>query len=101
MIFHYIKFAFRSLFRDKVFSLINIIGLAIGLACSFFITVYVINELSYNHFYPNKDRIYRVNTNRLDFNFETACSPYVLAERFKTEFPEIEEIVAKSSFYLS
>jgi len=60
MIQNYILVAFRNLVRNKIFSFINIIGLAIGLACSILIFLWVQDELSYDRFHEDGDRIYRI-----------------------------------------
>ena len=60
MIKNYIKIAFRNLWRHKGFSIINIIGLAVGMTAGFLIYMYVKFELSYDHFNANYDNIYRV-----------------------------------------
>lgn len=97
---HYFTFAFRSLLRDKVFSLINIVGLAIGLTCSFFITIYVVNELSYDKFYGNKELIFRVLTKSEGFSeFTQPKTSYCLGARFSTEYPEIEDYAIYKSSY--
>jgi hypothetical protein len=57
---NYLTIAFRSLLRHKGFSLINILGLAIGMAACLLIMQYVSFELSYDAFHANKDRIYRI-----------------------------------------
>ncbi|MFC1725612.1 ABC transporter permease [candidate division KSB1 bacterium] len=57
---NYLKTAFRNMKRQKVFSLINISGLAIGMACSILILFWVQDELSYDKFHINIDRIYRI-----------------------------------------
>jgi putative ABC transport system permease protein len=62
MIKNYIKIAFRNLWRHKSFSLINIIGLAVGMTACFLIFIYVKFELSYDKFNQNFDQIYRLNT---------------------------------------
>jgi ABC-type antimicrobial peptide transport system permease subunit len=56
----YFKIAFRNLVRHKAFAAINIAGLAIGMACSIFILLWVQNELSYDKFHKNADKIYRL-----------------------------------------
>ena len=61
MIRNYIKIAWRNLVRNKVSSMINISGLAIGLACVFLIGMYVKDELSYDRFFKDSNRIFRVN----------------------------------------
>jgi len=59
---NYIKIAFRNLWKNKGYSAINILGLAIGLATCLLITLFVVDELSYDKFNKKADRIYRVNT---------------------------------------
>jgi putative ABC transport system permease protein len=61
MIKNYLKIAYRNLLQHKVFSLINILGLTIGLTCCFLIMVFVRHELSYDTFHEKYDRIYRLN----------------------------------------
>ena len=62
MIWHYIKLSFRTLVKDKLNSMINIVGLAIGMAAVLLISIYVQHELSYDKFNENHDRIYKVLT---------------------------------------
>ncbi|MVM38724.1 FtsX-like permease family protein [Spirosoma sp. HMF3257] len=60
MLFNYFKIAYRNLLRQKGFSLINIVGLTVGLTCCFLILLFVRHELSYDTFQQKFDRIYRV-----------------------------------------
>ena len=60
MLKNYVKIALRNLKNNKGYSLINILGLAIGIACCLIILIYIQNELSYDKFYKNADLIYRV-----------------------------------------
>ena len=62
MLKNFLKTAFRNLIKHKGYSLLNILGLAIGMACCLLILVYVQDELSYDRFHENADRIYRINT---------------------------------------
>ena len=62
MIRNYLKTALRNLWKNKGFSAINIIGLAIGLATCLLILIYVMDELSYDRYNKNADRIYRLDT---------------------------------------
>jgi putative ABC transport system permease protein len=64
MLKNYLTVAWRNLIRHKVFSLINILGLAIGMAACLLIWQYVGLEMSYDHHVPGADRIYRINTAR-------------------------------------
>ncbi|MDX1672745.1 MAG: hypothetical protein R3211_10420, partial [Balneolaceae bacterium] len=60
MLGNFFKTAYRNLSRKKGYSLINLLGLALGLASCLLILLYVQHELSYDRFHPNADRIYRV-----------------------------------------
>ena len=60
MLKNYFKLALRNLRRSKGYSFINLFGLTLGLTCCFFLYLYVDDELSYDQFHINKDRIYRV-----------------------------------------
>lgn len=61
MLKNYFKIAFRNIVRHKTFAAINIAGLAIGMACSIFILLWVQHELSYDNFHQNGDHIYRIS----------------------------------------
>ena len=60
MLRNYLIIAWRNLLRHKLYSLINILGLAVGMACSLLILQYVRYELTYDHQHLKSDRIYRV-----------------------------------------
>jgi len=92
MLKNYLKIAARNLAKHKFYSFINITGLAIGLACSLLILLYVQNELSYDRHHANADRIYRVQV-EIKFgekHFELAAAPAPLAAALIDEFPEVE-----------
>jgi putative ABC transport system permease protein len=55
---NYLAVAIRSLSRNRVYSLINILGLALGIGCSLVICLYVMDELSYDRYHVKADRIY-------------------------------------------
>ena len=85
--------AFRNLNKYRFYSMLNISGLAIGLATCIFITLFVLDELSYDKFHPDHERIYRVASD-LKFNdneFNFPVSPAPMAEAFPKDFPEIEK----------
>ncbi len=95
MLKNYLLSALRNLRKTKLFSLVNIFGLAIGTATCLLILHYVSFEKSYDQFHPNADRIYRIRYER-DGNDGTSvrfasCCP-VAAPRLKARFPEIEKI---------
>lgn len=60
MLKNYLKIALRNLFKHKGYSFLNVFGLAAGLACSFFILLWIQDELSFDSFHAEKDQIYRV-----------------------------------------
>lgn len=66
MLIIYLRIALRNIIRNKTFSLINIMGLSIGLVSFLGISLYVIDELSYDRFHKNSDRIYRAITSMSD-----------------------------------
>lgn len=88
---NYFKVTIRGFLRNKVYTLINILGLSVGLACCILIMLWVQNELSYESFVKNRDNIYRVVCD-IDFAGQTnalARTPVSLAPALKNEFPEI------------
>jgi putative ABC transport system permease protein len=92
---NYIKTAFRSLKKNKGFTAINVLGLALGLAVCLLIVFYVIDELSYDRYNDKADRIYRVN-NEIKFGGSDATyatSPAPFAAAAESEFPDIEHAV--------
>lgn len=60
MLKHYLKITLRGLYKDKAFSIINILGLAVAIACSFLLIFWIKFETSFENIYPNKDRIYKL-----------------------------------------
>ncbi len=92
MFSNYLKTALRNLWKFRGYTLINILGLAIGLACVLLILLYVQTELSFDRFHENRDRIYRLNlgaTNpQTQESIQRAVGPYRLAEEMKVDFPD-------------
>lgn len=92
MLKNYIKIAFRNITRHKIYSFINIVGLAVGMAACILIFLWVQDELSYDRFHENADNIYRVVENQYYSGqepFPVAVTPAPLAEYLKNEYPEI------------
>ena len=79
--------------QNRVFACINALGLSIALAVSFIILLFVINELSYDHFHKNRNQIFRVLNYFVDYDRTTAETPYVLATTLKEEFPQVQKAV--------
>jgi putative ABC transport system permease protein len=104
MIHHFFQIAWRNLVKRKLYSFINIAGLAVGMTCCLLITLYIKNELSYDQYHVKKDRIYRVlQTFRSvkegvnpgpptpeDF-WVWGCAP--VGPALQADFPEIEKVV--------
>lgn len=94
MLQNYFKIAVRNLFRNKVYSAINIVGLAIGVASCVLIYLYVQDELSYEKHFSKADRIVRlVGDIKSDSGHEQfALSPAALAPALTKDFPDVEHI---------
>ena len=90
---NYIKIAIRNLLKNRVYSLINILGLSIGLATSLLILLYVVNEWNYDQFHSKSERIFRVvQTMESENNSEAdASTPFLLGPVLDAEFPELIE----------
>ncbi|QHT70439.1 FtsX-like permease family protein [Rhodocytophaga rosea] len=97
MLRNYLTIAFRNLLRHKTFSLINVLGLTIGMAACLLIMQYVCFELSYDSFHQNKDRIYRIPVEFFLANgqrdYIDADSPPILGPTLQQDFPEIADYV--------
>ncbi len=91
----YLKTALRNILRNKTFSVINIIGLAIGMAACITIFVFIQHEYSYDNFNKKADRIYRVNVeaNINDRDMKVAITPALLGSYLKDKFPQVENSV--------
>lgn len=88
---NYLKIAARNILRNKLFSSINILGLAVGMACFILIFLFIQHELSHDTFHVNKDELYLVNIKQPgDLNgYGDPNAPYAFAPILAREFPEI------------
>src|SRR5215213_8879541 len=92
---NYFKIAFRNLWKNKGYSAINIIGLAMGIATCLLITLYVLDELRFDRFNKKADRIYRINAD-IKFGGEEqklAVAPDPMAFTLVKDYPEVENAV--------
>ncbi|MBU1012144.1 MAG: ABC transporter permease [Bacteroidetes bacterium] len=91
MIVNYLKTTFRSIFRNKLFSILNILGLALGLSTTILILLWVQDELSFDKHFKDYQQIYRIigmnDFNGQAVNVTTTVAP--LAENLKSEYPDI------------
>jgi len=95
MIRNYLKIAWRNLFRNKGFSLTNLLGLTIGITCTILIFLWVQDELTYNKFHANYDNIYKIKANR-DFNNQVFTDDNMvlpLAKTLKEKLPQVKNAV--------
>ena len=90
MIKGFLKIAIRNLLRNKVYSLINILGLSVGITTCTLITLYVMAESGYDKHHKDAARIYRIASAAKGDKW--VATPAPLAAGVKQEFPEVEEI---------
>jgi len=90
---NYIKIAFRNIRRHKIFSLINISGLATAMACCVVVLLYATNELSYDKFHEKKDFIYRLTSQKSMRNtwYFSPRAPWPAGRTVKELFPEVKD----------
>lgn len=90
---HYLKSALRFLKNNRLYAVINALGLSVSLAVSFLILLFVINEHSFNHCHRHRKQVYRVINHYEEFKTTMAGTPYVLAGALKEDFSRIEKAV--------
>ena len=94
MLKNYLKIAWRNLRKQKFYTFLNVFGLALGMASCLLITLYVIDELSYDRSFSNADRIYRINS---DIRFggaemKLAVAPDPMAFTMLKDYPQLEAV---------
>jgi putative ABC transport system permease protein len=94
---NYLKVALRNLFRHKVFSLINILGLSIGLACAMLIILFAKDEFSFDRFHQKQNEIFRIVSEQYDdagnYTGAGGFTGFFHGPAFAAQIPEIETIV--------
>lgn len=96
MIRNYFKTAFRNLWRNKAFSVINIVGLSVGLACCMLIFLYAMDEVSYDRFNVNAPNIYHLVADMKGIDgqiHKTSSTGDMPGSSFKRQLPEIQDFV--------
>nr|NQU94154.1 ABC transporter permease [Bacteroidota bacterium] len=100
MLKHFFTTSIRSLFKQKGYLFINVLGLAVGLTCFMLIALYVLNELSYDRFNTKVDRIYRVKIkgqmSGQELNQAITAAP--MAKALITDYPEVESVTRFAKF---
>lgn len=95
MLRNLLKISFRTIAKDKTYSILNVTGLTIGITCSLFLLMYILHELSYDRYHENARNIYRVvsNIKETDNAFTWAVAQIPLAEELQDNYPEVENAV--------
>jgi putative ABC transport system permease protein len=99
MIKNYLKVAVRNLLKHKGYAFINILGLAVGIAASVLIFLYITNEMSYDKFHEKADRTYRIKadwSNNGDSRIHQLGTPFILAQTIREKYPQVEAITQLS-----
>ncbi|MGB3860902.1 MAG: ABC transporter permease, partial [Candidatus Aminicenantaceae bacterium] len=99
MIKNYLKVAVRNLLKHKGYAFINILGLAVGIAASVLIFLYITNEMSYDKFHENAHRTYRMKadwSNNGDSRIHQLGTPFILAQTIREKYPQVESITQLS-----
>jgi len=93
MLKNYLKIAWRNLVKNRTFSIINILGLAIGLCCFLLIALWVMDELSFDKYNKRADRIYRINSD-IKFGGSELKLPVasdMMGQMLKKDYPQVEQ----------
>jgi len=95
MLKNYLKIALRNLARHKGYAFINVLGLAVGIAASVLVVLYVVDELGYDRFHENSERIHRITadwSNRGDSKIHQLGTPWILAKTIRDKYPQVEAL---------
>ncbi|RLD27387.1 MAG: hypothetical protein DRI70_04595, partial [Bacteroidetes bacterium] len=89
---NYLKVAFRSLNKNRVYAVINILGLALGLAITILVFMFIKDETSYEKHWSGYDRVYRtgIKADMMGQKMDAPVSPSPMANAFRTEFTDVE-----------
>ena len=89
---NYLKVAFRSLNKNRIYALINILGLALGLTVTILVFMFVKDEMSYEKHWSGYERVYRagIKANMMGQKMDAPVSPSPMANAFRTEFTDVE-----------
>src|SRR6478736_6933333 len=94
MLLVYVKIALRHLIRDKIYSLINILGLSVSIAASVFVLQYAQFELHYDSFFKEAPQIYRLTANSYDNKqlvYQSSLTSLQVTPALKSNFPEVKD----------
>jgi len=92
MIQNYLKIAWRNIIQNKIYSILLIVSLSVGMSCAMVLGLYVFDELNFDRYHKNADRIYRINLDikwdKNEFRMAQTSSPF--APTLKAQYPEIK-----------
>ena len=88
---NYLKITFRNLWRNKLYALINVLGLATGLTCAVLLSLYIQDELSFDQYHQNADNLYRIESDikYSDKSINIAVSPALLSVELQKKNPNV------------
>jgi len=91
MLRNYFKIIFRTLWKQRFYTAINILGLSVGMACVLLISLYILDELSYDRFHEKADRIYRLGSHIIigESDVELPLTSAAVSQPFLEEVPEV------------
>lgn len=95
MLRNYLKVAIRNFTRQPGYTLLNVLGLTLGVTATLFILLYITEELSYDKYHENADRIYRISSDitEPDNAFKWSVTQFPLGPEVKRKFPDVEQYV--------
>src|SRR5688572_7891269 len=96
MLLNYFKITLRNLAKNKLHTIINVAGLALGIASVFLITIYVRYELGYDQYYDQSENLYRITW---ESDNPQTRTPHPMAQALAQDFPEVESAVSLSPLW--
>jgi len=94
MFWNYLKTSLRIFWRQRIISLINLVGLSAGLAGSFIILLFLLSEISFDRFHKNGNTVYRIFSHDTVHQTKIAAGPYLLGRYIREELPDVAEVVS-------
>lgn len=99
MVRNYFLVALRNFWRNKTFTFINILGLSVGMTAAILIFLWVDNEMTFDSWHPEKERIFRVTTHYTSSNWVWPTSSLALADHLRTDLPAITAVTSIKPVY--
>src|SRR5579872_5798804 len=99
MIRNILRTAFRTLSKNRATTLLNIFGLAAGMTSAILIFLWVQNELSFDRYHPDSNRIYRITAHITSAKWTWATAPLALAQPIRANVPAVESLAAMEPDY--